>query len=317
MLSGFLITTLLLEERQRTGRVSFPAFWRRRAYRLMPALAVLLAVYALVLAAQGELDGHAARGIAAGARHVTNLVYCVGGLNSIPTSLGPLWSLAQEEQFYLLWPPLLFIVLRGRVRLALVVLAAAAVFSIAQGLRLADGRAWFGPDARGLGIIAGCAVAHGLWLVPRLATVARPLMLPAFLIALMIVFFPITTPDAAYRGPLLVFVLCSVILVLVAYEGRGLFARALARAPFVWLGKISYSYLWHVPVFVALGWVAADASLTRRAWAMTAALAVAAASHVFVERPFLRRKRRQLAVSERQESTISPMLLEGGRAPVG
>src|SRR5205823_7396579 len=121
VLSGFLITSLLISEWDRTRRVSLRAFYRRRALRLLPALFFMLAVYLLAVVAAvvsgraGSADLRQALGAAGyGVAYVTNIVQAAGG-GLHPPQLWHLWSLAQEEQFYVLWPPLLLIALRSRV----------------------------------------------------------------------------------------------------------------------------------------------------------------------------------------------------------
>jgi peptidoglycan/LPS O-acetylase OafA/YrhL len=114
VLSGFLITTLLLEEHAATGSIKLGAFYRRRARRLLPALAALLLVYV------GFQAGHlgisrAAERVALAGSYVSNFAVAFRVHDVISgTALGPLWSLAQEEQFYAFWPLLLIAVIRSR-----------------------------------------------------------------------------------------------------------------------------------------------------------------------------------------------------------
>ncbi len=107
VLSGFLITTILLEERAETGRISFTSFYRRRAARLVPALVVMLALYTIVT------RGAHPWSIFFGATYTTNIAQVLDPDNG-PFALSHLWSLAQEEQFYLLWPPLLLLIVRAK-----------------------------------------------------------------------------------------------------------------------------------------------------------------------------------------------------------
>ena len=113
VLSGFLITTLLLEERGATGDVSLPHFYARRALRLLPALWLLLIVYVAYGLANGHhgLPSHVLGAAAIGAGHVANFFAAAGSPNQAHY-LVHLWSLAQEEQFYLLWPIVLLALLR-------------------------------------------------------------------------------------------------------------------------------------------------------------------------------------------------------------
>jgi peptidoglycan/LPS O-acetylase OafA/YrhL len=187
VLSGFLITSLLLNEWHERGRVNLIAFYRRRALRLLPALVVMLGVYCLVvsfltLIGQHPKDtpGRVLLGSLLGLAYATNLADLAGGL---PVgALSHLWSLAQEEQFYLLWPPILLLALGfrlspRRLMLALAVLATAS--ATAQTALWLNGasihRIWLGPDTHAypllFGCIAGVAFTHGMirripgWLV--------------------------------------------------------------------------------------------------------------------------------------------------------
>src|SRR5262249_20873318 len=121
VLSGFLITTLLVEEWQKRATFSLPAFYRRRALRLVPALVAVVAAYVVVRVAVDSIHSetphhHLSRdlvGALAGIFYVSNIVQAAGAL--LPAGIRHLWSLGTEEQFYLLWPPILLLTL-GRAR---------------------------------------------------------------------------------------------------------------------------------------------------------------------------------------------------------
>src|SRR5436305_8467288 len=160
VLSGFLITTLLLEEQAATGTVRLRAFYARRARRLLPALAVLLAAYVAISAVRG-VDGLA---VVARWGFYTGNVYeaFVPGASLHLVGLNHLWSLAQEEQFYLLWPAALLLALKAR-RPA-VVLGTIALALMIYRLALADGgasdaRIYFAPDTNVDGLLLGAAFA--------------------------------------------------------------------------------------------------------------------------------------------------------------
>lgn len=312
VISGFLITTLLLEERWRTHRVALGAFYVRRAYRLVPALVVMLAVYVTVTAVTGGFDGDVAVGAASGVTYTTNLLGVGFDLEPVAAPLRPLWSLAQEEQFYLLWPPVLFLACRGRVRLALAVVGGAIALSAWQAWRLSGedgdgGRVWYGPDTRGLGVLVGCAAALLIVWAPRVAGLASRVMVPAAVgVVILLLSGRANEPvGAVFRGPLVVFTVCCAVAVVGAFHGRGLSARLLSAAPLVFLGKISYSlYLWHLPVLAAAAALAASSTLAVRAGGVLVALVIATASYYFVELPFLRRKRRAAAVKPPAVATV-------------
>ena len=139
VLSGFLITNLLLDERARTGRISFTGFYARRARRLLPALLAVLGVacFMAVVPPAGSGPGFGRlllEGVVVCLLYVANIFRMLGHL--LPINLTPMWSLAEEEQFYFVWP-VLFVLLSRRLsagRLAAVLVAAAiAVTAWARG----------------------------------------------------------------------------------------------------------------------------------------------------------------------------------------
>ena len=280
VLSGFLITTLLLERR---GRYSIGDFYRRRGLRLVPALVVLLAV---AFAVDRSLFG-----LFAGLGYISNFVMAGGG-DPLPASFTHLWSLAAEEQFYLVWPFVLFAAIRLGTRVALTVAAAGAIASTALAFVLfVDGasgyRLFYAPDTRAAPILVGCALALALSL--RTLNLAR-LEIPALATAIALV-LSMDYVRMSVSGPLLLlFALAAAVLIVTATQG-GRLASALELAPLVFLGRISYSlYLWHWPLLVWFG-VAGGFNLLDLP-VIALALLLAIGSHYLVERPFLRLKNR-------------------------
>jgi len=295
VLSGFLITTLLLGEHDRQGSVSFRSFYRRRALRLFPAVFVLLGVFlaASVVVADAK---RALLGVVAGLGYVTNLVLAAGHVEDLPFGLTHLWSLSAEEQFYLVWPLILFVLFRARLGLAMAACAAGVLLTQLRALDLmGDGasthRIAFGVDTRSLPILAGCLLA--LLLAARPATVkrvARPL--EALALVLFVGLAIVDWERNLFAGPLLAAALCSCVLVVCALDREGPLTRALSVGPMVFLGRISYSlYLWHVPVLVAFGIFGAGLTLMAVP-AVGLAVLAAVASYYLIELPFLRKKRR-------------------------
>jgi peptidoglycan/LPS O-acetylase OafA/YrhL len=301
VLSGFLITTLLLEEHVRTGRVSLRAFYRRRALRLLPALFVMLGILlALSLTsalARSSPPGEMLFGALAGIGYFSNIVMAAEpGSVAMTSELRHLWSLAIEEQFYAIWPLVLVVLLAVRVRLALVVLAAGVVLTTAQQMHLYFSnvpwnRIGFGTDTRSVSVLIGClfAVALVSGAGGRLRSLMRWCGPPAFAIGGALVLFNLERE--LFLGPLLVFATMSALVIVHVLDERSTLARALALRPIVFLGAISYSlYLWHVPVYILLG--AGQRPEAIDLLALPLALSLATASYYLVEQPFLRRKHR-------------------------
>jgi peptidoglycan/LPS O-acetylase OafA/YrhL len=194
-----------------------------------------------------------------GATYTSNIANVVEP-SSIPSSLGHLWSLAQEEQFYILWPLLLLVILRSRPQLLMRMLGALVVFVFVEKLALLGSgaeleRIYFAPDTHAdpilIGCLFGCMFANGT--VAFASDRAQKVIAPLTLVALgaSILLPPGMSPFKA-MSPLrtLFAVLCG--LVILAAVNDGLVTRLLALGPFVFVGRISYSlYLWHVPVFAA------------------------------------------------------------------
>ncbi|MFI5956674.1 acyltransferase family protein [Cryptosporangium sp. NPDC051539] len=272
VLSGYLITTLLLAEHERTGRIRLAAFWGRRARRLLPALLAMVtavtgcAHWLVAPEEQLPLRGDALAALS----YVANWRMLDRGdgyavLTASPSPLQHTWSLALEEQFYLLWPLIAGAALirwRGR-GLLLGTLAAAAASATAMALLHVPGaepdRAYYGSDTRAFGLLVGCALALVLSAQRYRPVHAAPRRWsPSVLIALGTLAAALLLLDdagpALYRGGLVAVVL-AVAVVIGAAERRpdGPLAAVLSAGPLPALGRVSYElYLWHWPVFLAL-----------------------------------------------------------------
>ena len=318
-LSGFLITGLVLSEFSATRRISLRTFYARRARRLLPAAFLGIALAAIVVAATA--DARAAHnfrfdGLAALA-DVANWRFLLSGhsyvdLFTSPSPVQHYWSLAIEEQFYLVLVPLTVAVLwlaRGRRALLGVVFAVLATLSFADGwlaVRHGVDRAYYGTDTRALEFLVGALLAVAL-LNRRLGRRASRVAAAAGVVALVglaAATFVARTSDAGlFRGGLLVFAVGSAALVLAASE-PGPVRWLCSLPPLRALGLISYGvYVFHWPVFLWL--TAARAgfggiALTGVRVAVT--LAIATASFVLIERP-IREGRR---VVGRTRWTLAP-----------
>ena len=284
MLSGFLITSILLEEHVATGRISFASFYRRRAARLLPALFVFLAIYLLIATAKG-VDGLEPAAI--GTFYVSNLVEAFGG-NAMMVRAGipHLWSLAEEEQFYLLWPLLLPIFARRThpVKLLLGVLALLIMYRFVLALGGAGhSRLYNGPDTHMDGLVLGATIAFLLQRRPRfrISPIWIAVGLPILVVAL-----DVRDPSQGWDALGLPITEAAIATLLLGALTAPALARGLSLAPLRFLGRISYSlYLWHYTLVWAWG-------SPRHAWAAAAAsLAVACISTVWIEEPLRRRMR--------------------------
>jgi peptidoglycan/LPS O-acetylase OafA/YrhL len=307
VLSGFLITSLLLSEWGRDGSVSLRAFYRRRALRLLPALVLMLGVVTVALAfTSDDFDGSLVW-ILFSLGYVINIAAIVNSGITEPT-MQPMWSLSQEEQFYLVWPLLLPLALRrgmdGR-RIA-VILAGFAGGLILYRTFLASADATpayllYSPESRSFGLVVGClaGVLFSFSLVRRVPLwLAGAMLAPA---AVSILLLDLESRwDAVTLVPLFCLAAATIVLACVLHP-QWWFVRLIDRAWLRGLGRISYGlYLWHWPLYYAFGWKLG----------LPLAIVVAIASYRFVERPFLRR-RYQTATAPRRKSTISPVVAPG------
>jgi peptidoglycan/LPS O-acetylase OafA/YrhL len=270
VLSGFLITSVLLAEHRETGHIVLATFWARRARRLFPALLSLMpaiAIYGRFFAAPNELRG--LRGDAlASLGYVANWRAIVSeksywDLFAAPSPLEHMWSLSIEEQFYVVWPLLVLLVLRHGARLSVRLLAILlGVASMAAMVVLFDpsrtSRAYLGTDTRAAGILAGAALAT--LLTPSTAIRAREvrkldMLGVAAALGIGVAWWKLRGDDPLlYRGGFWLTELGALALIACAVAGaKSLIGRALAFSPLVWIGTVSYGvYLWHWPVNVFL-----------------------------------------------------------------
>lgn len=318
VLSGFLITSLLLTERDATGRISVVRFWARRARRLLPALLVLLLTVVLVsrfLLPGEELPALRWDALAALAYVANWRMADRGGdyfaQTAAPSPLQHTWSLGIEEQFYLLWPLLVVAVLAVSVRrrakpaassgqrwLALLavccVCAAASAVAAALLFRPDDvNRAYYGTDTRAVPLLIGCATALIVrYVIGRRAARRHPVLGVLALAGAVGTGVLWATADGSaswlYRGGLVAAALAvAAVIAHVAVSPAGPTARLLAVPPLVWAGRISYGlYLWHWPLF---GWLNADRTGQTGprllALRLAATVAVSVVSYYLVERP--------------------------------
>jgi peptidoglycan/LPS O-acetylase OafA/YrhL len=320
-LSGFLITSLMLEEHAATGTISVSAFYLRRALRLLPALFAFLAVWGIFFLVSLPTTYWSLVGtnLALVALYVANWAgiwwYGLG-------IFGHTWSLAIEEQFYFVWPLAILLLIRGvrrptRIAWMLLVVAAASViwrFDLALA-GASVRRIYWGTDTHADGLLIGAALAF-LVSGGRLARFSRGLAAAGRASAVALVALLAVAPQVpAYTFGITVPVaLSTAVIVLDVLDGRSWLARVLETRALVGIGRISYGlYLWHFPVFSKLGALrlpGEHAPYERTALAWAATFAIALASYFLIER-------RALAYKDRfsRSRRAAPTGPFGDRAP--
>jgi peptidoglycan/LPS O-acetylase OafA/YrhL len=329
VLSGFLITGLLVGEWNGRQTIGLRSFWFRRARRLLPAVMVLLVVLSVYTWAGGP--------------NITPSTFGADGLATLfyyanwhlivahqsyfdqfllPSPLRHTWSLAIEEQFYLVWPLLVLAGLRwgrrhrapsprahrrpgrlprpGAFWCTVVLAAASAIEMILLYDRGADlSRIYYGTDTRAFELLIGAALALAVTGRPDHSPAVRRLLhVAAPTAAVALAFLWVTAGDDAgnpaswmFRGGLVVAgLLAAVVIAGVAQPDAGGFGRLLSVRPLRWIGGISYGiYLWHWPVYVLMTDVTTGLDgLELLAARVGATLAAATTSFYLVERPVRR-----------------------------
>jgi peptidoglycan/LPS O-acetylase OafA/YrhL/Flp pilus assembly protein TadD len=299
VLSGFLITSILLREWATSGSIQLPRFYLRRFLRLAPALCLFVfVVWAVTHWIQPGLSG-----LLSGRWAVLALLY----ISNVAIAFGreyPLgevsicWSLALEEQFYLLWPLSLRTLLRRRLSRNAIALILAAFVAGALGLRyllLASHpgdpglwlRVYFGPDTRGDGLLMGCMLAL-LFRHPPSGRLASATVLGGAAGAGVLAYLAFTRDIADFVAHPLLFSVsaAAAVLVILGALTPGLLKRALELPLLVWVGQLSYSlYLWHS---VSISILVREGPMRQHALMF----GLAAASHYLLERPVLDLNRR-------------------------
>jgi peptidoglycan/LPS O-acetylase OafA/YrhL len=313
VLSGYLITSLLLVEWDARNRIDLRRFWLRRARRLLPAL-VLVVLASLILAsifARQDL-AHTRSDVVSSLFYYANWHEIIANRSYFnvmgnPSLLGHTWSLGVEEQFYIVWPLLLvpLLVLVGRKRMPMIVIAGIAASAALMWILYSPGtdpsRVYYGTDTRAFLLLMGILLALVWPWIERLRQ-AVPLLELFGIAALMgtvLLFRNMQEFNPTfYRGGDLAAAFCFVVLIAaVAHHETGI-GRALGVAPLRWVGERSYGiYLWHLPIVLLVAGVNVRSSPAVVVAEAAVVVAAAALSFRYVEEP-IRRGRVQRRLSQ-------------------
>jgi len=316
ILSGFLITTLLIMEWRRTGEIALRVFWSRRARRLLPALLVLLvavAIFTRVVVSPWNRASIRGDGLAS-LFYVANWRFIADKqgyfeLFSAASPLRHMWTLAIEEQFYLVWPVVVFVVMRagrGSLRVLAAVCGVGVIVSVAvmaTAYRPGDPlRAYYGTDARAHTILMGAllAIALATW-IPSAAAKRRLRVtgLAAFAVMLFAWHVATGTSSRYYHGGSVAYAALACLVIAGALQ-PGALRSLLSSRPLAWIGRLSYGlYLFHWPIIV---WLVPTRvhlhGLTLDALRLALTFSAATASYYLIELPV--RERRALRLVRRR-----------------
>ena len=347
VISGFLITSLLLREGALNGRIALGSFWVRRARRLLPAIALMILVLGPVsLIVGGDIQVNLGRQLLGAATFSSNWISIFAGndyfAQTSPELFTNFWSLAVEEQFYVLWPLLIVAsgLLLGRrwrhfsavMVLGILASLGAAAFLLMNGTPIS--RIYYGTDTHLYGLLLGALLAFARpWsLYPPMGKkavyrVAQPFGLIAFtrvmvswLSLFALIPYAILVPESApgaipwglFGASLLALGVIQGMLPDMLAGASEALRRLLNFAPLRWVGERSYGlYLWHWPLAVVMHYVlGADRSPLVNVGVLAATFAIAEMSYRWVETPIRRRGFRESAnrvIASFQNATVKAL----------
>lgn len=320
VISGYLITTILLHK-QDLGYQELLPFWMGRIRRLLPAAYVMIFLTVSWCAIAGSNALLSIRGDALSSFfYVSNWWYIFHQLSyfdsfNAVSPLKNLWSLAIEEQFYIIWPVLLIAGLKwvkNRSHLPMITFGLALVSALWMAILYSPdmdpSRVYYGTDTRAFALLIGCSLAF-VWPMQRLSSkkllpVGRRILhiagFGSFAVFLLCVYAVDEFDGFLYQGGMLLFCLNAAILIACICHPASLLGKCLSYQPLVWIGKRSYGiYLWHYPIIVLTTPVIeiGQPSMGRVALQIIAILLIAEASYCFIEQPIRRLGFRQYFAS--------------------
>jgi peptidoglycan/LPS O-acetylase OafA/YrhL len=301
VLSGYLITSLLLVEWEARNRIDLRRFWLRRARRLLPALVVVVLASLILASIFARQDlAHTRSDVISSLLYYGNWHQIIANhsyfnLMGNPSLLQHTWSLGVEEQFYIVWPLLLVpgLVLAGRRRLPMIVIAGIAASAALMWILynpVDPSRVYYGTDSRAFLLLMGILLAL-VW--PRIEGLGRralpvlELLGIAALVGSVLLFLQMQDFNPTlYQGGDLAAAFCfTVLIAAVAHQGTGI-GQALGVAPLRWIGERSYGiYLWHWPIILLVAGLNVRSSPGVVVAEAAVVIAAAALSFRFVEEP--------------------------------
>jgi peptidoglycan/LPS O-acetylase OafA/YrhL len=327
VLSGYLITTLLLREHESNERIHFKEFWSRRARRLLPALFAL--IVGTVLLGRYVFDATTAANVRGEGFATLFYVENWNHLGSTPAALSHTWSLSIEEQWYLVWPLLLTVFLiwsrrRGHpLAWPIALLVVVSATECALLFRGTGERSYYGTDTRAQSLLLGAGLA--VILLRRARAPSRMIRAAGWLALafLAVMFYRANSLNPwLYRGGFLLVALSAAVLIAALQQSdTGWLSRLFGARPLVAIGLISYGlYLYHYPIYL---WLTASRTHLTALPLLLARVGVtglaAVASYFFIERPFRRGRqlgeKRALALVGFGALALVAVVLPGPSAP--